>query len=290
MRILSTYLLVVNAAGYSSRRKSSARLRVVLVCGCLFSFVMLARAQHQEEQAIRQQRQQSNEAIARHDTASLAQYWLDDIHVLTSRSASLQGKSANLRAFQQEFQSKEKLIYVRTPATIEVFSSWNMAAEYGRWTGTWVSSGEAIRVSGSYYAKWHYQNDKWKIKSEIYVPATCEGSEYCKTFPAIRSYVAAIVVQNYYFPKPGKEGEVMETRRRASQVRAQLGLPAGRILQRISESTAQAYVVWECEYPSLHAREEDLTRLDRSEEFKKVQDHMSTLLEKFDRGVWLIRE
>ncbi|SHI03003.1 protein of unknown function [Chryseolinea serpens] len=289
MRILSTYHLPVGRAGSAPRTSPTARLRVVLVCGCLLGFAWLARAQPQEEQAVRQQRQQSNEAIARHDTASLAQYWLDDIHVLTSRSVSLQGKPANLRAFQQEFRSKEKLIYVRTPATIEVFSSWHMAAEYGRWTGTWTVNGEAIRVSGSYYAKWHYQHDKWKIKSEIFVPAACEGGDYCKTMPTLQSN-AVIVVQNYYYPKPGKELEVLETRRRASQVRAQLGLPVGRILQRTVESTAQAFVVWECEYPSLQAREDDVKRLDQSEEFKKVQDHMGTLLEKFDRGVWLIRE
>lgn len=165
-----------------------------------------------------------------------------------------------------------------------------MAAEYGHWTGTWVANGEAIRVGGSYYAKWHFQNDEWRIKSEIYVPTTCEGSAYCKTMPDLQSPAAAIVVQNHYFPKPGKELEVMETRKRASQVRAQLGLPVGRILQRSPESTTQAYMIWECEYASLQAREEDVIRLEQSEEFKKVQDHMGTLLEKFDRSVWLIRE
>jgi ketosteroid isomerase-like protein len=251
--------------------------------------IVPAWAQHPEE-IIRRQRQQSNDAIARHDTASLGHYWLDDIQVLTSRSVSLRGKRTNLRSFQQEFQSKEKLTYVRTPSTIEVFSLWPMAAEYGRWTGTWVANGETIRVDGSYYAKWHYQNGEWRIKSEIYAPTACEGGAYCKTVPDLQSPAATIVVQNYYFPKPGKELEVMETRKRASAVRAQLGLPVGRILQRSSESTTQAYMIWECEYPSLQAREEDVTRLEQSEEFKKVQDHMGTLLEKFDRGVWLIRE
>jgi hypothetical protein len=94
-----------------------------------------------------------------------------------------------------------------------------------------------------------------------------------------------IVVQNAYFPKAGKEKEVYEWRLHASEVRDKLGLPKGRVLRRISEGNG-SYVIWQCEYSSIEERQKDVEKLDQSEEFKKVQEHMSTLLDKFERTVW----
>lgn len=188
----------------------------------------------------------------------------------------MNGRLANMRAFHNEFQTRENVLYVRTTTSVELFPTWNMAAEYGTWVGTWTANGEPVRISGSYYAKWHKMNGVWKIRAEIYTP-----SEF-------RNSGEAIIVQNLYFPKAGKEDEVLKTRQQASQVRAQLGLPVGRILLRTSESGSQPHIIWECEYPSLQAREDDVAKLDHSEEFTKVQQHMSELLEKFDRSVWRI--
>lgn len=260
---------------------------LVLNIGVLILFSVCAFAQNTSSEEIKKLRIRSNEAIAKHDTASLGVYWAEDLHVLTSRSTSLTTRLANQRAFQTEFDTKEKLLYVRTPNTIEMFPAWNMASEYGKWVGTWTSNGVSIKVSGSYYAKWHKVNGAWKIRSEIYTPTECNGGDYCKEF-ALQNNVANIVVQNFYFPKPGKENEVLAQRKLASSVRAKLGLPAGRILLRTSESTSQAYIIWECEYSSLKSREEDVAKLDLSAEFKQVQEHMGTLLEKFDRSVWQV--
>ena len=244
-------------------------------------------AQSSAEQLIRELRQKSNEAIKAHDTASLALYWLEDVYVITSRSVSLAGKRVNQNAFQQEFQNKENVQYVRTPTTIETFPNWNMASEYGNWVGTWRMNASDVRISGSYYAKWHYINGHWRIKSETYTPTSCSGGDYCKEID-YQNRDNTIVVQNFYFPKQGKDKEVIETRQRASKIREQLGLPGGRILLRISESTSQPYLIWECEYASIKDREEDVARLDQSPEFIKVQTQMSTLLEKFDRAMWQV--
>jgi ketosteroid isomerase-like protein len=138
--------------------------------------------QTSDEEQIRKSRERSNEAIAKHDTTSLALYWLEDFHVLTSRSISTSGRLANQRAFQTEFEKKEKVLYVRTPGKIEVFQPWNMASEYGRWIGTWGSGASAVRVGGSYYAKWHKVKGEWKIKAEIFTPEECSGESYCKEF------------------------------------------------------------------------------------------------------------
>lgn len=98
-----------------------------------------------------------------------------------------------------------------------------------------------------------------------------------------------ILVQNLYFPKLGKEEEVYTWRLHASEVRAKLGLPKGRVLKKLS-GTGGPSVIWECAYPSLEAREKDVTVLDKSDEFKQVQAHMSTLLDKFERSVFTIHK
>ena len=95
----------------------------------------------------------------------------------------------------------------------------------------------------------------------------------------------SIVVQNHYYPKPGRESEVYEWRLHASDVRAKLGLPKGRVLRKIN-GTGGPYVIWECEYVSVDAREKDIALIDQSEEFKKVQEHMGTLIDKFERSIW----
>ena len=99
----------------------------------------------------------------------------------------------------------------------------------------------------------------------------------------------AILVQNAYYPKTGKEEEVFQWRLHASDVRAKLGLLKGRVLKKIS-GNGGPYVLWVCEYPSMETREKDVALLDQSEEFKKVQEHMGTLIEKFERFVWEINE
>ena len=96
-----------------------------------------------------------------------------------------------------------------------------------------------------------------------------------------------IIVQNHYYPKEGKEKEVYEWRLHASGVRSGLGLPKGRVLRRISGEN-KPYVIWECEYASMETREIDVKESDKSQEFKKIQEHMATLLDKFERTVWEI--
>ena len=96
-----------------------------------------------------------------------------------------------------------------------------------------------------------------------------------------------IVIQNHYYPKPGKEKEVYEWRLHASDVRSTLGLPKGRVLRKIT-ATGGPYVIWECEYASIQEREKDVALIDKSEEFKKVQEHMGTLIDKFERSIWEI--
>ncbi len=95
----------------------------------------------------------------------------------------------------------------------------------------------------------------------------------------------AIVVQNYYYPKSGNAEAVYQWRLHASDLRAKLGLPVGRVLKKYS-GDCLFDVIWECNYPSIEAREADVKKLDESAEFAKVQEHMGTLIQKFERAIW----
>lgn len=138
-----------------------------------------------DEQQIRQAREQSNQAIARHDSMALATYWTEDFHLITSRNTEVSGREANRKSFANEFKNKPDVIYVRTPARVEVFSDWGMASETGTWTGQWKEPDGQVQVSGTYYAKWHTINGVWKIRAEVFTPLHCTGNSFCLKKPSL---------------------------------------------------------------------------------------------------------
>ncbi|CAN7778703.1 hypothetical protein LJR084_008055 [Variovorax sp. LjRoot84] len=89
-----------------------------------------------------------------------------------------------------------------------------------------------------------------------------------------------IEITNYY-ALPGQADAVLAQRRRASEIRARLGLPAGRIFKKI-EGTGPD-VRWECVFDSRSDYERDLTARGASEEFTRARQDMHTLLERFER-------
>lgn len=95
-----------------------------------------------------------------------------------------------------------------------------------------------------------------------------------------------VVVQNRYFIRAGQEDEGLRTRRAASAVRTDAGRPPGRVLIPVNPPDGAPDFIWECEYPTLEAREEDAAWADSSAEFTAVREHMGTLLERFERVVF----
>src|SRR4030095_6244711 len=105
-----------------------------------------------------------------------------------------------------------------------------------------------------------------------------------------------IVVQNYYYAKPGQGDEVYRWRIHASEVREKLGFPRGRVMRRqtnpdeAAQANEQPDVIWECEYPSIEARERDAKAVTATPEFQAVQKHMATLIRRFERGTYEVEE
>jgi ketosteroid isomerase-like protein len=136
-----------------------------------------------DEQMIRDTRARSNAAIAAHDLAGIARAWLNDVHVVSSTSAQTAGSQANQQRMARQFETRPDTIYVRTPATIDVYSAWNVASERGEWIGRWTEPDGKLEIGGTYLAQWRRIDGRWLIQAELYVPTHCRGSKYCSQRP-----------------------------------------------------------------------------------------------------------
>jgi carboxymethylenebutenolidase len=92
-----------------------------------------------------------------------------------------------------------------------------------------------------------------------------------------------IVERTNYFAKPGLADAVLAARRRASAVRAALGLPAGTIRTKAGGDGPD--VTWECPFASATAHTHDLASRGASVEFEAVRAEMRSLILRFERLV-----
>jgi hypothetical protein len=105
--------------------------------------------------------------------------------------------------------------------------------------------------------------------------------------PALARQKPGFIVQNNYWALPGKAEEVYRWRMHASDVRATLGLPRGRVLRRQGNSEAVPDVIWQMEYLNEAERTNDDT-VSRAAEFQEVINHMRALIRRFETNVWLL--
>ena len=159
-------------------KSSIGLLMITFILGCQSQ-------QDPDVMVLKKLRKASNEAIARHDTLGIASFWTEDVHLISSRNTEVSGKSAQRHLFAKEFAAKRDLLYVRTPGSIRVFRDWGMASESGTWTGSWVEPDGKVVTTGTYHAKWHLMGDIWKIRAEVFVPLTCQGSRFCGNKPSL---------------------------------------------------------------------------------------------------------
>ncbi len=135
--------------------------------------------------AIRAARERSNRAIASHDVAGVVAEMMPDVYVVSSAGLQMSGRALNRARFADQFAGKPDIVYRRTPDSVAVFARWGMAAEYGRWIGSWTDPDGKVRIGGSYFAKWQKTGATWRIQAETYVPLNCDGGAYCRTRPNI---------------------------------------------------------------------------------------------------------
>ncbi len=132
---------------------------------------------------IRQRRESSNAAIARHDTAGFAAILAPDVVVVSSTSTHHHSREAHVRSMAEWFVERPDVVYRRTPDAVRVFAPWRMASETGTWVGSWTAADGKVVIGGRYFAKWRVRDGVWSVESETYVPEHCTGSVYCSTMP-----------------------------------------------------------------------------------------------------------
>lgn len=152
-------------------------------CLCFILFALVN--DQSDEQQIREARRLSNQAISKHDSLTVASFWTDDFVLISSRNAEVHGKNENLHWLSKEFSSKPDVVYVRTPKQVDVYDNWKMASESGTWIGEWKAADGRVKISGTYYAKWHKTENGWKIRAEVFTPLKCAGSNFCKELPKL---------------------------------------------------------------------------------------------------------
>ena len=91
------------------------------------------------------------------------------------------------------------------------------------------------------------------------------------------------VERTNYWAQAGKIQQVLAVRRRASQIRAALGLPAGTIFVKVNEQDEGPDVQWECAFDTLDQRARDLQARDDSSDFQNARQAMREVTQRFER-------
>lgn len=126
--------------------------------------------------AIQAQRNAFNAALADEDAATIASVLDQDVLLITGTDSVLfSGRQAQVDLWSGNFQSDERLVYVRTPECIQVSQRFPIALERGRWRGQHQDGRPGV-VQGAYSAKWRHDGEDWRLEVEIFMTAECDES------------------------------------------------------------------------------------------------------------------
>lgn len=115
-----------------------------------------------EVKIIQASRENSNAAILKGDAAGVAQYWMDDIIVISGEGGQYAGKKLLLKVFTEMFQ-EDRPVFERIPSVITIGDSGVLAWETGEWN---YKTG---KFRGNYSAMWRKIKGKWLTQSELFV-------------------------------------------------------------------------------------------------------------------------
>jgi ketosteroid isomerase-like protein len=135
------------------------------------------------ETAIRAARAKSNAAIAAHDVDATTAVMAPDYLGLSSGNTRTVSRDEARASYAQIFSTRPGVVFVRTPRTITVNTSWAQAGEDGTWTGKWSTAEGVVHVGGIYFAKWNKTNGAWLLLAETFVQTHCSGAKYCDAPP-----------------------------------------------------------------------------------------------------------
>lgn len=127
-----------------------------------------------DKSAIRDARRTQTQALAKEDVALVASYWTDDITIRRALGGAISGKVEAISAITPQGDPATRILFLREAVDITVSSNWPLAYEEGTWTGQVGGIDGPVVIEGRYSAQWVKRNDKWFIRSEVFVALTCD--------------------------------------------------------------------------------------------------------------------
>lgn len=115
-----------------------------------------------EKNKIQQFRIASNKAIAERDVTGVAQYWMEDIVVISGEGGKFVGKK-NLTKIWKQMLDQGTPLFERIPIEIKVGEGGTLAWESGQWNYLDGNTG------GNYAAMWCKVKGEWMTRSELFV-------------------------------------------------------------------------------------------------------------------------
>jgi len=151
---------------------------LILVCaGLVCGLVAGAAWPADDADTIRALRQQSNEAIRRHDLEAMQSFLHDDYVITVSTGYIERSRAEHIDSFRTHFEEFPDVVYVRTPAEIDVSEAYPLAMEQGTWVGTRTTANGKLESGGRYTAAWRRTDAGWKLYSELFVALYCNGAD-----------------------------------------------------------------------------------------------------------------
>lgn len=122
------------------------------------------------ETAIRSARTELNAALASRDLKTTARYWHPDVSTTGGDGSLWVGYDKNVEGFAGIFKDPSFVSGLRTPEKIEVATGGpKSAAETGIWEWRERVGGQVLTYSGRYLVMWNLVDERWRIRSELYV-------------------------------------------------------------------------------------------------------------------------
>ena len=123
---------------------------------------------------IRAARLAQNAAMAAGDVDRTARWWTEDVTIRRGLGTGLSGVEAYKGIMERAPLSDTALVYWRTTTAVNVSPAWPLAFETGTWTARVAGKGPSL-ITGRYSAQWVKRDERWLIRSEVFVALTCAG-------------------------------------------------------------------------------------------------------------------
>lgn len=95
-----------------------------------------------------------------------------------------------------------------------------------------------------------------------------------------------VISYNFYYARPGNAAAVLQQRIKASDIRAQLGLPRGRIISKLEGGDDWPDVIWRLDFAGMAAQDADMQARAASPEFEAIRRDMRQLYRHFERPLY----